>query len=55
MSRDRTNEILILGKLICNSGKTHEKQEVYDINGVVGTILATCYTDPPKVLIIRNK
>ena len=44
------NEIIILGKLMCSSGKTHEKQEVYDVGGVLGCIPATTYKDPPKIL-----
>ena len=49
-----TNEINILGKMVCSSGKTHEKQEVYDIGGILGCIPATTYKDPPKVLIGVN-
>lgn len=47
----KNNEIQILGRLTCSSGKTHEKQEVFSGGGIIGAIPATTYKDPPKILI----
>lgn len=39
---------LVVGRLIPNSGKIHQNQEVYLVDGVSGTIKATSYKDPRK-------
>lgn len=51
-----TNEIKILGILkSTNTGKTHQKEEVYDIDGIMGAICATHYKSPPKVMVVEEK
>lgn len=48
----KTN-VVVLGRLLPKSGKIHQNQEVYYCKGrsVIGTIKASCYKDPPKILI----
>lgn len=54
MKTDRKLSVIILGKFIPPSGKTHQNQEIYHTGGVICTIKATSYKDPPKVLVIRG-
>lgn len=55
MKTDRKLSVIILGKLIPPSGKTHQNQEIYHTGGgVIGTIKATSYKDPPKILIRQD-
>ena len=42
---------IMLGRLIPDSGKIHQNQEVWNIWGVCPTLKATHYKDPPKILI----
>lgn len=44
------NEMIVLGRLIPDSGKIHQNQEVYAIVGGGCTLKATTYKDPPKVM-----
>ena len=47
----KTN-IVVLGRLLPDSGKTHQNQEVYSAGGSeICTIKACHYKDPPKILI----
>lgn len=39
------------GRLIPDSGKIHQNQEVWDIGGAICTLKATCYKDPPKIMV----
>lgn len=44
-------KICVVGRLLPSSNKIHQNQEVYDIrNGVICTLKATMYKDPPKIL-----
>ena len=46
------NDMIVLGRLIPDSGKIHQNQEVYATEGgVCCTLKATTYKDPPKVMI----
>ena len=45
------NDMIVLGKLIPDSGKIHQNQEVYATEGGCCTLNATLYKDPPKVMI----
>lgn len=47
------NDMIVLGRLIPDSGKIHQNQEVYATGGggVCCTLKATTYKDPPKVMI----
>ena len=47
------NKVEVLGRLIPNSGKIHQNQEVYNALGErsMCTIKATHYKDPPKILV----
>lgn len=49
------NAPIILGKLIPNSGKVHQNQEVYLNEGTSCTLKASHYKDPPKVLVESGK
>lgn len=45
------NEMIVLGRLIPDSGKIHQNQEVYaTVGGVCCTLKATTYKDPTKVM-----
>ena len=39
------------GRLIPESGKVHQNQEVYNTVGWCPTLKATHYKDPPKILV----
>ena len=39
----------VLGRLLPDSGKIHQNQEVYSTEESIGTIKATHYKDPPKI------
>ena len=43
------NDMIVLGRLIPDSGKVHQNQEVYATEGGCCTLKATTYKDPPKV------
>ena len=45
------NDMIVLGRLIPDSGKIHQNQEVYATWGVCCTLKAALYKDPPKVMI----
>ena len=47
------NEIVVLGRIIPDSGKMHQNQEVYSIGGGICSLKATDYKNPPKILIVR--
>ena len=44
------NEMIVLGRLIPDSGKIHQNQEVYATEGGCCTLKATTYKDPLKVM-----
>lgn len=44
------NDMIVLGRLIPDSGKIHQNQEVYDTEGGCCTLKATTYKDPIKVM-----
>lgn len=48
--------INVVGRLIPDSGKIHQNQEVYLAvkDDLMATLKATSYKDPPKVLIEVN-
>lgn len=46
-------EVKYFGRLIPESRKIHQNQEVYDIRGGCPTLKATHYKDPPKILVVR--
>lgn len=44
--------MVVLGRLLPDSGKTHQNQEIYSAGGsAICTIKACHYKDPPKILI----
>ena len=47
--------IIVIGRLIPNSGKIHQNQEVYSKNGIMCTLKGTDYKNPPKVLVQNEK
>lgn len=47
--------IIQLGRLIPESGKIHQNQEVYHTNGGAATLKATHYKDPPKILVKEKR
>lgn len=49
--RRSENRVIFLGRLIPDSGKIHQNQEVYANDGIACTIKATHYKDPPKILV----
>lgn len=48
------NLVILLGRMIPLSGKIHQNQEVYSIGGVLPTLKATAYKDPPRILVERK-
>lgn len=40
--------IIVIGRLIPDSGKIHQNQEVYSENGIMCTLKSTHYKDPPE-------
>lgn len=44
------NDMIVLGRLIPDSGKIHQNQEVYATVGGCCTLKATTHKDPPKVM-----
>lgn len=53
MQEIEENKVEVLGRLIPNSGKIHQNQEVYNTFGgrSMCTIKAVHYKDPPKILV----
>lgn len=50
------NDTLVLGRVLpMNSEKVHQNQEVYSGKGIICTLKATHYKDPPKVLVIEEE
>lgn len=51
------SKVETLGRLIPDSGKIHQNQEVYNSIGgnLICTIKATHYKDPPKILESLDK
>ena len=46
--------VVVLGRVFpITTDKIHQNQEVFDINGCIGTIKSTHYKDPPKVLVME--
>lgn len=51
----KQNNMIVLGRLLPDSGKKHQNQEVYSAGGSeICTIKACHYKDPPKILIYSN-
>jgi len=49
------NNVIILGRVLpMSSNKIHQNQELYCIDGIIGTIKMTHYKDPPKVLVYEK-
>ena len=48
------NEMIVVGRLIPDSGKFHQNQEVFSGGGIACTIKATSYKDPPKVIVYEQ-
>lgn len=53
MQKLSENKVEVLGRLIPDSGKIHQNQEVYNSFGgrAMCTLKAVHYKDPPKVLV----
>lgn len=49
----KENKVEVLGRLIPDSGKIHQNQEIYNTFGgrSICTLKAVHYKDPPKILI----
>jgi hypothetical protein len=45
---------VVLERLIPDSGKIHQNQEVYSIDGLAATLKATSYKSPPMVMECRK-
>lgn len=51
----KQNNMIVLGRLLPDSGKKHQNQEVYSAWGSeICTIKACHFKDPPKILIYSN-
>lgn len=53
MQEIKENKVEVLGRLIPDSRKIHQNQEVYNTFGgrLMCTLKATHYKDPPKILV----
>ena len=50
------NDVIYLGRLLAmTTDKIHQNQEVYSVDGIMCTLKATHYKDPPKVLIDERR
>lgn len=47
--RQLHQRVNVLGRVLGKSGKYHQNQEVYSSKGLIGTIKASHFKDPPKV------
>lgn len=47
----KNNIQIIFGRIIPDSKKLHQNQEVYCVNGIAATLKATSYKEPPKILL----
>lgn len=43
----KSNKVEVVGRLIPDSGKIHQNQEVYETSGLKCTIKSTHYKSPP--------
>lgn len=50
----KNNNINILGRITPSNKKIHQNQEVLSPTGIIISLKATHYKDPPKVLIRRT-
>ena len=48
------NKVIVLGRLIPDSGKIHQNQEILDGGGYCMTIKASIYKDPIKIIQLGN-
>lgn len=46
---------MILGNIVSKTGKTHQWTVVNDTNGTIGTLLASDYKAPPKILVNKGE
>lgn len=44
----KSNKVEVVGRLIPDSGKIHQNQEVYETSGLICTIKSTHYKSPPR-------
>lgn len=47
----KSNKVEVVGRLIPDSGKIHQNQEVYETSGLICTIKSTHYKSPPQIII----
>lgn len=50
----KSNKVEVVGRLMPDSGKIHQNQEVYETSGLICTIKSTHYKSPPQI-IVRSK
>lgn len=55
MNPQNKSDIIILGRLVPDSGKIHQNQEIYHTGGVICVIKATSYKNPPKILVLAKR
>lgn len=46
-----TNKLIIVGNLYPDSGKWHQRNEIYYEQGLAPCETATQYKDPPRILV----
>ena len=52
---NKSNSLFILGRILPNSGKIHQNQEVYSTSNICPCLKATTYKDPFKILVeVKN-
>lgn len=51
----KQNNMIVLGRLLPDSGKKRQNQEVYSVGGSEICTIKACHSkDPPKILIYSN-
>lgn len=54
-NNNKSNSLFILGRILPDSGKIHQNQEVYSTSGICPSLKASTYKDPFKMLVeVKN-
>lgn len=55
-NNNKSNSLFILGRILPDSGKIHQNQEIYSTSGICPSLKASTYKDPFKILVeVRNE
>lgn len=55
MMNEDTNRIIVIGNVPpANNDKWHQRNDVFDNNGIVGCLTSTMFKDAPRVMVKSN-